>query len=30
MGDLYLEIVINNPKDLSEKQIELYKKLMEM
>lgn len=30
VGDLYLEIVINNPKDLSEKQIELYKKLMEM
>lgn len=30
VGDLYLEIVIDNPKDLSEKQIELYKKLMEM
>ena len=28
-GDLYLEIVINNPKNLSGEKLELYKKLME-
>ena len=28
-GDLYLEIVINNPKNLSNDKLELYKKLME-
>ncbi len=28
-GDLYLEIVINNPKNLSNYKLELYKKLME-
>ena len=28
-GDLYLEIVINNPKNLSPDKLELYKKLME-
>ena len=27
-GDLYLEIVINNPKNLSGEKLELYKKLI--
>ena len=30
VGDLYIEILIDNPKDLSKDQIDLYKKLKEL
>ena len=30
VGDLYIEILIDNPKNLSEDQIDLYKKLKEI
>ncbi|MDU2202974.1 MAG: J domain-containing protein, partial [Anaerococcus hydrogenalis] len=30
VGDLYIEILIDNPKNLSKDQIDLYKKLKEL